>query len=91
MVGMKKMKRIIKTIGPPVFGLLLVLSGFVYDVLFAGIPYQDPTPEIQARYDFHSFIAGLFYKPGGVVLLLGLMTIPIIWIKTKKKCQHSHT
>lgn len=83
---MRKMKRIIKFIGLPLFGLLLALTGFVYDVLFAGIPYQDPTPEIQVRYDFHSCIAGLFYKSGGTILLFGVMTIPIIWIKTKKKC-----
>jgi RNA polymerase sigma factor (sigma-70 family) len=27
------------------------LSGFVYDVFFAGIPCRDPTPEMEARYD----------------------------------------
>ena len=27
------------------------LSGFVYDVFFAGIPCRDPTQEMEARYD----------------------------------------
>ena len=44
-------------------GLLLVVGGFVYDVIFAGIPYQDPPPELLERYDGHkriaSFICGL--------------------------------
>lgn len=29
-----------------------------YDIVFAGIPYQDPTPDLQARYAFHRSIAG---------------------------------
>jgi hypothetical protein len=70
------MKRTIKIVGLPVIGLLIVMTGFVYDVLFAGIPYQDPTPELQAHYDFHSSVAGLMYKTGGIALLLGLLAIP---------------
>ena len=79
------MKRIFKITGLAVLGLLIVLAGFAYDVLFAGIPYQDPTPELQARYDFHSSIAGLIYKTGGIVLLVGIVVIPVIWKKTKRK------
>ncbi len=60
------------------------MSGFVYDVLFAGIPYQDPTPELQARYDFHSSVAGWFYKAGGILFLAGLLAIPIILKMTKQ-------
>ena len=52
------MKRLLKTLAAPGIGILIVMSGFVYDVVFAGIPYQDPTPELQARYDFHSAVAG---------------------------------
>ena len=84
---MKRMKRVIKTIGLPVIGFGIVLTGFVYDVMFAGIPYQDPTPELQARYNFHSSVAGLFYKAGGILLLIGLVAVPIILIMTKKKMQ----
>jgi hypothetical protein len=36
------------TIGLPALGGLVVLNGFVYDILFAGLPYKDPTPELQA-------------------------------------------
>lgn len=83
------MLRMIKVAGLPIAGLVIVVTGFVYDILFAGIPYQDPTPEIQGRYEFHSSVAGVFYKTGGVVLLLGLLAIPVIWIKTGKKGQAS--
>lgn len=65
----------------PLFGMLLVMAGFFYDILFAGIPYQDPTPAMQEQYDFHDFIAGLFYKSGAVIFLIGLVFIPVFWKK----------
>jgi hypothetical protein len=40
-------------------GLLVVFIGFLYDVEFAGIPYQDPTPEMTARYNHYAHIASL--------------------------------
>ncbi len=54
-------------------GLFLLLSGFVYDVMFAGIPYQDPTPEMSARYAHHARIASSTYWLGFGVFLLGLL------------------
>ena len=39
-------------------GVGLVFLGFVYDVLFAGIPYQDPPPELAAEYDRQARVAG---------------------------------
>jgi hypothetical protein len=50
------MKRIFKTLALPLVGFSIVLSGLVYDALFVGIPYQDPTPELQARNDSHRSI-----------------------------------
>jgi len=76
--------RFIKTIVASLLGIVIVVTGFVYDVLFAGIPYQDPTPELQARYDFHSSVANILYKTGGIVFLAGLVAIPFIWKITKR-------
>ncbi len=55
-------------------GILLLISGFAYDLVFAGIPYQDPTPEMSARYAFHSRIASGFYILGGGTFLVGAVT-----------------
>jgi hypothetical protein len=52
-------------------GLIVVGAGFFYDVSFAGIPYQDPTPEMSARYAHHSRIAATICSVGGVTFLLG--------------------
>ena len=53
-------------------GPLLILGGFVYDVVFAGIPYQDPTPEMSARYALHSGVASAFYLAGAAALVVGI-------------------
>lgn len=65
-------------------GIVIVLSGLVYDVMFAGIPYQDPTPELQASYSFHASVAGIIYRTGEIVLVVGLLAIPFIWRKYRK-------
>jgi predicted MFS family arabinose efflux permease len=79
----KDMKRVLKIIAIPLVGIAIVMSGFVYDVIFAGIPYQDPTPEMQARYEFHSSIAGWILMSGGILFLVGLIAIPFI-LKNKR-------
>ena len=53
-------------------GLGLIALGFIYDVMFAGIPYQDPTPEMTARYERHSQIASALMTVGTASLLAGL-------------------
>lgn len=52
-------------------GVCLIIAGFIYDVLFAGIPYQDPTPEMSALYAFHSRVASIIYRLGGGAILVG--------------------
>jgi len=52
-------------------GFFLLLGGFIYDVIFAGIPYQDPTPEMSARYSHHAHIASTTRWCGLAVLLFG--------------------
>ncbi|HKU94283.1 MAG TPA: hypothetical protein VJR58_03355 [Vineibacter sp.] len=60
-------------------GIGLVFMGFVYDVLFAGIPYQDPPPELAAQYDREAWIAGFISWLGVPLLMAGgialLMTL----------------
>jgi hypothetical protein len=52
-------------------GIVLIVGGFIYDVMFAGIPYQDPAPEISARYAHHSHIASTIRTVGAEVFLAG--------------------
>jgi len=52
-------------------GITIILIGFVYDVLFAGIPYQDPTPALAARYEFHSQVASIIRWSGLIISMIG--------------------
>lgn len=58
-------------------GVMLLVGGFIYDVIFAGIPYQDPTPETSADYAHHAGIASLIRWCGVVVFLLGVVAAAI--------------
>ena len=56
-------------------GILIVSSGFIYDVLFAGIPYQDPPAALQQQYAFHAGAAQALYTVGILVAGLGLAIV----------------
>lgn len=62
-------------------GLLVAVAGFAYDLVFAGIPYQDPTPEMAARYRFHSRIASMMERSGAAVFLFGVLSFPVIALR----------
>lgn len=54
-------------------GLLLLVAGFIYDVMFAGIPYQDPTPEMTANYNRQAGIAATIRWWGIGTLVFGVL------------------
>jgi hypothetical protein len=54
-------------------GFSLAVAGFLYDIAFAGIPYQDPTPSLQANWEtqqnvgaFLTFMGIVIFCAGGV-------------------------
>lgn len=61
-----------------VAGIAVILAGFVYDVLFAGIPYQDPPPGIAADYSRHSATASGIRWAGAALLSAGALA-SIAW------------
>ena len=78
------MKRTLKILGLPLVGLLILIAGFLYFVTFAGLPYPDPTPELQAEWNYHENISWIILKIGGAVLFAGLLAIPFLIKKTKR-------
>jgi len=67
-----------------ILGIMVYLAGFAYDVLFAGIPYQDPTPALSARYEFHSQIASIIRWGGTGICMAGGILIVITLLLTRK-------
>jgi hypothetical protein len=64
-------------------GLALAVLGVMYDALFAGLPYQDPTPEMQADWLFHGKVAGWIMWSGSVILLTGCVWSGLRWVKRR--------
>ncbi len=62
-------------------GVAVLFAGLVYNLVFAGIPYQDPPPELAARYAFHSRVASAIEWGGlltAAIGFVGLFTV-IVW------------
>lgn len=66
-------------------GVLVWFSGLIYDVAFAGIPYQDPTPELAEDFAFHSQIATAICWSGFGVFIFGLVAVALRLILKKEK------
>lgn len=66
-----------------VVGLLLLGGGFIYDVLFAGIPYQDPPPALQQQYAANAATAQMLYTFGIVIVLLGIVLSVVQWVRRR--------
>jgi hypothetical protein len=58
-------------------GVLIIIVGFAYDVVYAGIPYQDPTPEMTARYNYHSRVAGQIRLTGLATATVGVVVLGV--------------
>lgn len=56
-----------------IIGFLLIISGFAYLVIFVNIPYQDPTPEMISKENFHWGVGNNIMLTGGIFLVIGLM------------------
>jgi uncharacterized membrane protein len=67
-----------------IIGVLLLLIGFYYEAGKAGIPYQDPTPELMEKYKNYSDIGHTFYKVGLSIISIGCLLL-IIQRVTKSK------
>ena len=69
-----------------VIGVLLFIGGFVYDAVYAGIPYQDPTPEMSAHYAREARIASTIMVTGAVAFISGILA-SLVYPKKEKPNQ----
>ena len=69
-------------------GILLILAGFLYDIFFAGIPYQDPTPEMSASYARHARIASTIRYAGLLAFLTGVVVRILRWIESRTRADN---
>ena len=66
-------------------GVVIFMIGVYYAVVKAGIPYQDPTLELQIKYAVNSGIGSVLLRTGGVVLVIGGVLRIVTGIVSKKR------
>lgn len=54
-------------------GLALIVVGFIYEMVFAGVPYQDPTEEMVIRYNRNELISITIMQIGLAALVAGIL------------------
>lgn len=64
-------------------GTAILILGFLYFVVFAGIPYQDPPQYLLERYAFHTQVSNVIMLVG-VVTALVITPLQVFFLKTKK-------
>lgn len=64
------------------FGLILIIGSCIYDFLFIGIPFQDPTPELIARREQQYLIKDIIWYSGVIIFTLGI--IGVLLLKLRK-------
>jgi len=72
-------------LGLSAMGTGVVVIGLIYDLIFAGLPYQDPTHKMQIQWEFHHSVANVFYLIGVCIFFIGLIAAPIIWKSNRRK------
>lgn len=66
-------------------GILVLSAGLYYLVIKAGIPYQDPTPELQLQYSINMGIGDVLTKIGLCTTVAGSICRIVIGILSRKK------
>ncbi len=54
-------------------GIVIIIIGFVYDIMFAGIPFQDPSTQLMEKYNQNTFVSDVIIKLGLLILLIGIV------------------
>ena len=72
-------------------GFLVLAAGLYYWGIKAGIPYQEPTPEMQLQYSINIGIGDVLTKMGIVTILAGVVCRIIIGILSRKNKGEMYT
>lgn len=70
---------------PLVVGFVICIVGFYYSVIKAGIPYQDPTPEMTKKYMLYMRIGDTLSITGSGILLIAITLLIVLKIVNSKR------
>lgn len=60
-------------------GLIILVIGWYYLIIKSGIPYQDPTVEMQIQYEIDYGIGSVLSKTGLILAVCGGIARVVVW------------
>ncbi len=64
-------------------GFIIFMIGAYYEVVKAGIPYQDPPLELQIQYAINTGIGDELCRIGFFTILYGIVFHLVVWLATR--------
>ncbi len=68
-------------------GFILVFAGLAYDITFAGVPVQNPSPRLQTSFEAHKTFATRLTGIGVFVTFIGIAAAIIRFARRRKSHQ----
>ena len=69
-------------------GCLIFTAGVYYAIVKAGIPYQDPTPEMSFNYEVNYRVGEVLFTLGAAALALGAVGRAVMqFVRGKKRAE----
>ena len=66
-------------------GAIILLIGLYYMMIKAGIPYQDPTTEMQIQYEINMGIGNVLSLTGFCMTVIAVIIRVVLGVVSKKK------
>ncbi len=66
-------------------GAVILLIGLYYMMIKAGIPYQDPTTEMQIQYEINMGIGNILSLTGFCMTVIAVIIRVVLGVVSKKK------
>ena len=66
-------------------GAIILLIGLYYMMIKAGIPYQDPTTEMQIKYEINMGIGNVLSLTGFCMTVIAVIIRVVLGVVSKKK------
>ena len=73
-----------------VAGFINIVIGVFYLVVVAGIPYQDPTPEMQINYAANMRVGDILFLIGAFLCIIGIIGKIVLYFFRSKAVSVNH-
>jgi hypothetical protein len=61
-------------------GVSIIVAGLGYDIMYAGIPYQDAPADLLAEYNRNQRISNWIINAGLLIAAMGVLSMIAVWV-----------